>query len=137
MIMDGFINLEKDPQKKILNQIAKEAILGIQAGINPGLLVKQLNSHVPFGKENAEYIYDYEMKQAERTPEQIKKDGEDMQKALDEAFESTRKTRALRKPGESDTLSEEEIDTLLKKVDEASNGKPLTIDELRKLADSI
>jgi len=117
LVLDGFINIEKDPEQKILNRIAKEAILGIQAGLNPGLLVRQLNSHVPFGKENADYIYEYEMKKTGRSPEEIKKDEEELDeisKMLEENITSAKKAQAARKPGESDEVSQDEVDNWLK-----------------------
>ena len=136
IIMDGFINLAKDPEQKTLNQITKEAILGIQSGINPGLLVKKLNSHVPFGKEDAQFIYDKEMEYL-KNPEAQKKELAE----AEEVFSKIQKQVKNKVTAEGGTLSIDEIDALLnaykeKARDLQSQGKTLTIDDLRKIAEA-
>jgi flagellar motor component MotA len=50
-ILSNIINLETDGNKRLLKTIQKEAVLAIQEGLNPRLLVALLNSHVSIGIE--------------------------------------------------------------------------------------
>jgi flagellar motor component MotA len=52
-ILSNIISLETDNDEKILKNIQKEAVLGIQSGEPPRLLSLLLNSHVNIGIEEA------------------------------------------------------------------------------------
>jgi flagellar motor component MotA len=51
-VLTNIINLEENNDEKVLKNIQKEAVLGIQGGQNPRLLVTLLNSYVNFGFED-------------------------------------------------------------------------------------
>jgi flagellar motor component MotA len=51
-VLTNIINLEEDSDEKVLKNIQKEAVLGIQTGWNSRLLFALLNSHVRFGFED-------------------------------------------------------------------------------------
>jgi flagellar motor component MotA len=50
-ILSNITNLETDNDKRLLKTIQKDAVLAIQEGLNPRLLVALLNSHVSIGIE--------------------------------------------------------------------------------------
>jgi flagellar motor component MotA len=52
-ILTNIINLEQDNDIKTLKTVQKEAVLSIQAGDNPRILVLRLNSLVNIGIEDA------------------------------------------------------------------------------------
>ena len=52
-ILTNIINLETENDQKVLKNIQKEAVLGIQDGANPRMLTVLLNSYVNFGIEDA------------------------------------------------------------------------------------
>ena len=52
-ILTNIINLEQDNDMKTLKNVQKEAVLSIQAGDNPRILVLRLNSLVNIGIEEA------------------------------------------------------------------------------------
>jgi flagellar motor component MotA len=51
-ILTNVIGLETDNDKKLLKKIQKEAVLAMQAGTNPRILLMLLNSHVNIDVEN-------------------------------------------------------------------------------------
>jgi flagellar motor component MotA len=51
--LSNITNRDTDPDKRLLNTIIKEAVLGIQDGMNPRLLALLLNSYVKIGVERA------------------------------------------------------------------------------------
>ena len=110
--LDSAIDFQLDPNTKLLRQIEKEAVLGIMDGTNPGDLVMKLNSYVDFGKENAQAIYQMELKNSQKPPEEIKKQNEELARlsARDEA--------------ENDGIfSQEYINALLKAVNEEEENQ--------------
>jgi hypothetical protein len=52
-ILSNITNLETDGDKRLLKTIQKDAVLAIQQGLNPILLVALLNSHVSIGIEES------------------------------------------------------------------------------------
>jgi flagellar motor component MotA len=52
-ILSNIINLETGHDEKLLKNIQKEAVLGIQSGEQPRILSLVLNSHVTIGIEEA------------------------------------------------------------------------------------
>jgi flagellar motor component MotA len=58
-ILSNITNLETDADRRLLKTIQKEAVLAIQEGHNPRLLIALLNSHVSFGIEEAYDKYNY------------------------------------------------------------------------------
>jgi flagellar motor component MotA len=51
-ILTNIVELETDKEKKVLKNIQKEAVAGIQEGYNPRLLLMLLNSYVNIGIED-------------------------------------------------------------------------------------
>lgn len=52
-ILTNCIELETEEDQKILQKIQKEAVLGIQSGLNPRELMLLMNSYVDIGIEDA------------------------------------------------------------------------------------
>ncbi|MDR1072232.1 MAG: hypothetical protein LBL45_00955 [Treponema sp.] len=52
-ILTNIVELETDKDKKLLKRIQKEAVLAIQEGLNPRLLLLLMNSYSDIGIEDA------------------------------------------------------------------------------------
>jgi hypothetical protein len=129
---DMNIEAELDPQRQQLYQITKEAVLGLIDNINPGCLVMKINSHVDFGKADAQFIYDKEMEYL-KTPGQYQEELKATEAILAEVPTETKKGN---KP-QGSALSQDHIDALLDKKKKKLTGQTFSREKVNEIVEEV
>jgi len=106
-ILNNIIAQEKDEYSRIFKNIQKEAVMGIQQGLNPQMLYYILNSHTSISLKEDEAYNSMNTEKAKARDEAFEKDMAVMLKALDEQL-------SIKPKEETDTNKQLTLDDIIR-----------------------